>query len=134
MSQAKKHNLCLQIMIRFCILCAGWTGRKYQEISRKIGNKIGDTNRKFADKLQCPAIFGRFRRFLACIHYSAILTEIWRNFSRRHFAPLFRIACHRNPKFRPKKWKLSSLDVATSKSRAGSRSQHQIMEELLLGK
>ena len=50
LSQAEKHNLCLQIMIRlpnsilcffkikkklniFCILCAGWTGRKYREIS-----------------------------------------------------------------------------------------------------
>ena len=113
MSQAKKHNLCLQIMIRFCHLCAGWTGRKYREIFRKMGKKIGYTNRKFADKLQCPAIFWRFRRFFVCIHFSAIfspiLTEIWRNFSHRHFAPLFRIADHRNPKFRRKKWKLSSL-------------------------
>ena len=52
LSQAEKHNLCLQIMIRLpdsilCFFlkkvgqilypCVGWTGRKYREISRKIG-------------------------------------------------------------------------------------------------
>ena len=48
-----KTQPCLQIMIKnklewFCILCVGWTGRKYREISRKIG-KNTDKYRKMGD-------------------------------------------------------------------------------------
>ena len=43
-------------MDRFCILCAGWTGRKYREIFRKIGKNI-DNGRNIGD------IFESYRNF-----------------------------------------------------------------------
>ena len=91
-------------MDRFCILCAGWTGRKYREISRKIGKKIGDTNRNLAEAI--------FLKISLIFRMQPIFADFNRNltkFSRRHFAPLFRIVGHRNRKFRRKKWKLSSM-------------------------
>ena len=82
---------------RFCILCAGWTGRKYREISRKIGKNTEISAIFLNSLLRASAPLAIYLRFIGASPILPIFLWYSRGIDNRGE---YRIEGDRYPKFR----------------------------------